>query len=414
MSDEASAVEKLSLGTLFLLSLALAYFATATLDVLPNLLLMDIAATFQTTLGAASQIRTFTNIATFATALLMGVLSVRFKHKALLLTGVGFMLISSLGCFFAPTLSWMQFYYSLNGVGSAMVLPMALALIGDFLPLEKRAKAVGYMVAMAPLSFFISVPITGILANFGDWRLVPLLFSVPFSVVGLLLAFFGLPASPHKQSSTVTKKAYLRSFKQVFLNKSATACLVGNILRTAAYSATLYFGISFYRGIFSMSLNLGTGLMMGGTLIFTLGSIIGGRIANRFGRKTLTVAASFLSGALTMFFFLMPDFWMALPFDYSEMFMAGIAFSTATSLSLDQVPESRGTMMSLNSAVLAVGGALAAAVGGTVLDLFSYGALGLTLGATGVIAAAVFYFLTKDPSRTKLPVTKHLAAESAA
>jgi predicted MFS family arabinose efflux permease len=163
-----------------------------------------------------------------------------------------------------------------------------------------------------------------------------------------------------------------------------------------------------------MSLNLGTGLMMGGTLIFTLGSIIGGRIANRFGRKTLTVAASFLSGALTMFFFLMPDFWMALPFDYSEMFMAGIAFSTATSLSLDQVPESRGTMMSLNSAVLAVGGALAAAVGGTVLDLFSYGALGLTLGATGVIAAAVFYFLTKDPSRTKLPVTKHLAAESAA
>ena len=413
MSNEASAIEKLSLGTLFLLSLTIAYFATATLDVLPNLLLMDIAATFQTTLGAASQIRTFTSIATFATALLMGFLSVRFKHKSLLLTGVGFMLISSLGCFFAPTLSWMQFYYSLNGVGSAMVLPMALALIGDYLPLEKRARAVGYMVAMAPLSFFISVPITGILANF-DWRLVPLLFAVPFSVVGLLLAFFGLPASPHKQSSTVTKEAYLRSFKQVFLNKSATACLVGNILRTAAYSATLYFGITFYRGIFSISLNPGTGLMMGGTLIFTLGSIIGGRIANRFGRKTLTVAASFLSGAFTMCLFLMPDFWMALPFDYSEMFVAGIAFSAATSLSLEQVPKSRGTMMSLNSAVLAAGGALAAAAGGAVLDLFSYEALGLTLGVTGVIAAAVFYFLTKDPSRTKLPVTKHLAAESAA
>lgn len=294
-----------------------------------------------------------------------------------------------------------------------MVLPMALALIGDYLPLEKRAKAVGYMVAMAPLSFLIAVPITGILANFGDWRLVPLLFAAPFSVVGLLLAFFGLPASPHKQSSTVTKEAYLRSFKQVFLNKSADACLIGNILRTATYSATMFFAISFYRERFLITLNLGTGLMIGGTLFFTLGSVIAGRLANRLGRKPLTVSTSFMSGVFITCFFLMPNFEMALPFDYLGMIFAGMAFSAATSLSLEQAPKSRGTMMSLNSAATAVGGALAAAVGGAVYDLFSYEAIGLTLGATGIIAAAVFYFLTRDPSRNGVPVTQPLAVDNA-
>jgi predicted MFS family arabinose efflux permease len=412
MSDEASVVEKLSLGTLFLLSLALAYFATVTLDVLPNLLLIDIASTFQATLGATSQIRTFMSAAAFVSALLMGVLSVRFKHKSLLLAGVLFMLISSLGCFFAPTLSWMQIFYSLNGAGSAMVLPMALALVGDFLPLEKRAKAVGYIVAMAPLSFLVSIPITGFLADFGGWRLVPLLFAMPFSVMGLFFAFFGLRSLPHEQPLAVTKAAYLRSFKQVFLSKSATACLVGNILRTAAYNATALFGISFYRQRFLITLNFGIGLMLGGTLLFTLGSVIAGRLANRFGRKPLTVSASFLSGVFIMCFFLMPNFWMALPFDFSGMFLAGMAFSAATSLSLEQAPKSRGTMMSLNSAFTAVGVSLAAAVGGAVLDLFSYETMGLTLGATGVIAAAVFYFLTKDPSRLLL-ATKPLTADSA-
>lgn len=112
------------------------------------------------------------------------------------------------------------------------------------------------------------------------------------------------------------------------------------------------------------------------------------------------MSASFLSGVFVICLFLMPSFGLALPFDYSGVFLAGVAFSAATSLSLEQVPKSRGTMMSLNTAVASIGTALAAAVGGAVLDLFSYEALGLTLGVAGVIAAAVFYFLTKDPSRT--------------
>lgn len=411
MSEEASATEKLYPATLFVFSLALAYFATATLDVMPNLLLMDIAATFQVTLGAASQVRTFTSIATFVSALLTGVLSVRFKNKSLLLAGVIFMLIASVGCFFAPALSWLQFCYALNGIGSAMVLPMAIALIGDFLPLEKRAKAVGYIVANSALSFFVAIPATGFLADFGGWRLIPLLFAVPVSVVALLFAFFFIPSTPslHKLQVTFTTAAYLRSFKQVLLNKSAFACLIGNILRTATWITPLLFALTFYRQRFAIPLDGVTAIMMVGTLIFTSGAIIAGRIANRIGRKILTVTTSFLSGVFVACIFLMPNFGLALPLDYSGMFLAGMAFSAATSLTLEQVPTSRGTMMSLNTAVAAIGSALAAALGGAVLDLFSYEILGPTLGATGIIAAA-FYFLAKDPSRT--PVAGHQATYS--
>jgi len=415
MSAKSPATEKLYPGALFILSLAVAYFATATLDVMPSLLLSDIAATFEVTLGAASQIRTFTSIATFVAALLTGVLSTRFKHKSLLLTGVGLMILSSIGCIFVSTLSGLQFCYALNGIGSAIVLPIAIVLIGDFLPLEKRAKAVGFVAANSALSFLAATLVTGFLAGLGGWRLVPLLFALPISVTGLLFAFFVIPSTrpPYEPQVKFNNAAYLRSFKHVFLNKSAIACLIGNTFRSAAWIAPLYFGITFYMQRFSVSLTAGTGIIMAGTLIFVLGSVIAGKVANRIGLKTLTVIGCLVSGVGVISLFLMPTIGLALSFDFTGIFFAGIALSAATSLSLEQVPDSRGTMMALNTAVVSIGTALVAAVGGVLLDLFSFEALGPVLGSTGIIAAAA-YFLAKDPSRGKLRVAKPLTADSAA
>jgi hypothetical protein len=43
----------------------------------------------------------------------------------------------------------MMIMYSISGIALAMVGPMAFALIGKYVPLNKRANATGYLIARA-------------------------------------------------------------------------------------------------------------------------------------------------------------------------------------------------------------------------------------------------------------------------
>jgi predicted MFS family arabinose efflux permease len=399
MFGGSNLTEKSPLGRLFVFSLGLAYFATVTLDVLVSLLLIDIASTFEVTLGVASQISTFSGIVAITTGLIMGLLSVRFRHKSLVIAGLLFMVFSALGCFLAPNLNVVFLFYPLQAVAAVMILATSLAMIGDYLPSDRKTKTVGLFLAAAPLANIVAIIVTGFLAGLGGWRYVPLFFSLPASVIALFFAWFCIPSIPNHRSILVTKGTYLLRFKDVLFNRSAGACLLGNILRTTAYLAIITFGISFYRQQFLITTDQAILIMLGGTLFFTFGNFAAGRLPLRFGRKHIAVTASFFAGMSIITVFQMPSFWMALPFDYLGLCLSGIANTAATSLTLDQVPESRGTLVSLNTTSISIGMVLAPAIGGMLLDAFSFKAMGLTLGTAGILAATVFYFLTQDPNK---------------
>ena len=170
MSEDSPLSEKRSPGRLFLPSLAFSYFATGPIGVLTGLLLIDISLTFGCDVGVMGQINTVYYLAAVVFGLFMGVLSVRFRHKSLLMGGLLFVGISALGCYFASNFNLMLTLYSFSGVGMAMVSPMAISLIGEHLPLEKRGNAIGWIIAGGALSYVIGAPIIGFIAGLGDWR----------------------------------------------------------------------------------------------------------------------------------------------------------------------------------------------------------------------------------------------------
>ena len=136
------------LGKRFVFSLALAVFGTSMLDVLSSLFLADLSKTFLgnsslTTIAIVSQIVTISSLAAVVFGLLSGFLSVRINHKTLLLLGCLCIVVGSVGCFLAPSLLYMQIFYPFDGVGTIVVSAMALALIGESLPLERRARSIG-------------------------------------------------------------------------------------------------------------------------------------------------------------------------------------------------------------------------------------------------------------------------------
>ena len=214
-SDQSLSIEKGPSGKLSLFSLALSGFVTVTPTVLVTFLLIDIGLTFGTPIGVTAQIQTVSSVVGIISALLMGALSARYKHKSLLMVGLLFITISALGCAFAQNFNMMLLSYPLSGLGLGIVVPMSSTLVGELYPLDQRASAIGVLTAGMALSYAIGPRIIVYIAGIGGWRLAFLVFLLALLIAALLLTKIGLLASPHIQQTKLGKGSYLEGFKEV-------------------------------------------------------------------------------------------------------------------------------------------------------------------------------------------------------
>jgi predicted MFS family arabinose efflux permease len=199
----------------------------------------------------------------------------------------------------------------------------------------------------------------------------------------------------------------MRSFKEVLANRSATSCLIGDVLRSASFIAILIYGASFFRQHFLVSTNFASIWILAAASCYTVGGLVSGPVVNRFGRKTSTVLNALLAGIFTISYACMVNLWFSLALSFISSWFFGVVASAANSLVLEQVPKFRSTMMSIDSAVISLGSALGTAVGGLILLSLDYEGLGIVLGAMGVISAFIFYFLTIDPTRENATPRSH-------
>jgi MFS family permease len=163
--------------------------------------------------------------------------------------------------------------------------------------------------------------------------------------------------------------------------------------------AILLFAASFGRERFQHSRELTSIVILTAALCYTIGSLTCGAIVNRFGRKNSTVLSIFLAGTLTIAYVFAPNELIYVVLLFSAAWFFGAGAASANSLSLEQVPNLRGTMMSLDTAAINFGAAFGTAVAGLALAYSGYEGLSVSLGAMGIISAVVFRFFSKDPTR---------------
>jgi MFS family permease len=392
-----SAIDK-SIGRRFILSLSLAVFGTSMLDVLSSLFLVDLAKTFfgasdPINLGIVSQIITISSMVAITFGILNGFLSVRVKHKTLLLFGALCIVIGAVGCLLAPNLLFLFIFYPFDGVGTIIVGAMAFTLIGESLPLEKRAKAIGVVTSSGIVSTAIGFAIAGYGANIGGYHSYLAWYVLPVSIVALFAAYFFVPKN--LQQTTIVKQSFSESFKQVFLNKSATACLIGNMFLTAA-GVWSFFAATFWRKYYSVPIEVVALITVAVVLVYALGGLIGGRLVDKFGRKRFVVYNWFIRGILITAIVFMPNIYSALFMSFVATFIGGFAVTGSHNLIVEQVPKSRGTMMSLSGVFASIGATIGSACGGLALTQ-GFQMLGLTLGIFAVIAAFIILLIAKEP-----------------
>jgi predicted MFS family arabinose efflux permease len=293
--------------------------------------------------------------------------------------------------------------FALSGLGSAMVASMTLTLIGEHLPLQKRPSAIGWVFTGGSLAFIISAPIIGLLAIVGGWRLAFLGIMLPAPLLSFLLVVKGVPSLSQSSQNTTPNETYWKGFKKIFSNRSATVCLISNALGMAAYQALELFGAAFLQINFQISLEFIFIYFSGGATFYILAYQISGRVVNRFGMKPVAIVTSVFASLCIISFMNMPNLWLFLAFVYLSCFFDGIRRTAANSLTLEQVPEYKGSIMSLNSAFFYIGIALGASVGGLILLLWEdyYAGVGLVLGIMSLLIAILFYFVVSDPTSTE-------------
>ena len=403
-SKMQSTEEKSLAGRLFVPSLSVVFFSTWIIEALTGVFLVDVATEFfgssnPIAIATTSQLVTISSVASVIFALLLGFLVIRYSHKTLLLIGSISVTIGILGCFLAPEFFIMQIFFPIEGIGTVVISAMAFTLVGEFLVVSKRPRAIGWILAGNSLAGIISSLIISLFfTDPGDWRPYLLIFALPISAVSLAAAYFFVPSTPKKPKPT-GKTDYLNSFKQTLLQKSAAACLVGAMLRQGALAWGVVYFASFLRTQFNLSIASVAlvGLSVGA--LFVLANIAGGHLAHRVGRKRQLVATLLISSPLLVLVAFMSNLWDVLILSWVGSFIFGMNFPASISLILEQAPESRGTMMSMSTIFVTFGMGLGTALGGVALISSGWMGVIYTFAAMQLIAAAIFFFLTKDPCR---------------
>jgi len=278
--------------------------------------------------------------------LFSGTISDLYYRPRILMYGLLISSVGSLLSALSPNILVFLLSRSIQGIGSALIMPIALALIGDITPRHDLGKAMGFNgMYNAILSACLAPLISGYLGEI-NWRLVPLYLLAYSLVTGILcgITLRGLSV-PRKEGSI---RLIHQQIKQTATNRNVALLAVIGFISMFAWSGTQPL-ISDILSLPPLSMNendIGTIYSIVG-LVGVLFAYFGGVLTDRYGAKR-NMIFGFIMQTLPMLLLTMAN-------SYSSYLVllalqGGFMRVTHTSnstLTVDAMPESRGSASSI-------------------------------------------------------------------
>lgn len=131
----------------------------------------------------------------FAVLLMTGAaLGDRFGRRRMLVAGLAIFVFASAGCAMAGSVAWLIAARALQGVGAALAMPLAMALLSAGFPKETRARALGIFSGVTGLALIIGPAAGGAVAEGLDWRWI-FWINVPIGLAVVALMLRRIPES---------------------------------------------------------------------------------------------------------------------------------------------------------------------------------------------------------------------------
>ena len=374
-------------------ALALSTASTGPQIVALSLLMPEISAALDASVPQLGQLNTVFSIVAIAGSIAMGAITVRYPPKRLLVAGISTLLIGIIGASLSTGLTQMVLFFVLYGVGTSLTLPIVSILLTLY-PQQQRTSALGRIYSGRSLTSIIATPVIGFLASLYGWRTGYIGFGAPLILLAVVLVYAKIPEQPTSQGNV----DLMSGFRKIAANRSALACITGAALSLAFFNSLIVFNGSYMRNNLGLSLETASLAMSVTFIAIAVGQVISGTLADRLGIKTTTWLSTLIGGlSLLLYFSIKLPAAVAIFASAIGTGMAGTTMTTMATLALEQVPDSRGTMMSLNSAAMNVGAMLSTVIGGLAIDSLGFSGYGAIMFIISLAAAITFYAWTLEP-----------------
>lgn len=342
----------------------------------------------------------------------------RGNRRSVLAAGLGAWSALTLVSGFATSFAQLVAARLAIGVGEAAGTPTAHALIADYFPPERRARALSVYSAGASVGFILAYLVGGWVQELWGWRGVFLALGAPGVLLALLVrATVREPRRGRFETKPATPLSTREALGRLLAQPAYRFVLASFALHSLAHSATSMWYPAYLARIHGMApREIGTLLALGSASFSALGVIAGGVVTDRLAaadRRWLLRMPGFASLAyapLTLTFLFAPVPELALAGLASSAFLSGLAIPGMHAATQELAePNSRATASALNLLILTlIGSGLGPTFVGVANDLlagvFGDGAIRWSLALAALVNAgsgtqALFGARWLDPGR---------------
>ena len=328
---------------------------------------------------------------TFAAAI-SGLISSLFidrydRKRALLVLYAGF-IVGTYLCALAPTFFLLVCARVVAGAFGGVAGGLVMAIVGDVIPLARRGRAVGTVMAAFSIASVVGVPIGLYFATSISWH-------APFiglACMGVVLLVIGMKTLPHLRGHLTkgVERNPIRELKAVITEPNhIRAFLLTSSLMFGGFSVIPFLSPFMVKNIGLREDQLPLIYFFGGAATFFTSQLIG-RLADRFGKhRTFYVVAMASMIPILLVTNLTPvPLWLVLCCSTLFMVLVSGRFVPAMALITGSTTSAmRGGFMSVNSSVQQAAAGAAAAMAGMFLVQTGDGPI-YRFGFVGILACA--------------------------
>ena len=380
--------------------LAFAGFASQAMVRVADPLLPQIAADIGTTVGTASIVTSAYAVSHGLTQLFGSPIGDRFPKFILVALLCGLCGVATLACGFSRTLTELGIARLACGLTAGMIIPLAMAFIGDTVPYEDRQPVLGRFLAGQISGLVGGQVIGGVVGDYFGWRNVFVFVAGLFALAVVLLVFELLsnPMTRRAPQRLEQRLGFAGEYAAVFGNPWARIVVLAVFLEAAImFSAFAYIGADLHTRMGLSFSSVGAVLAafgIGGlTYVLTVGQLV-----NRLGQVGLVITGGTMLTLSFLALALAPVWWLS----FAAIAVIGLAFymvhNTLQVNATQMAPRARATAIGIFSSALYVGQGAGVAAAAPIFDRF--GAVPLFLIAALAWPLLCWWFSAKLRKRT--------------
>ncbi|HEX5171577.1 MAG TPA: MFS transporter [Cyclobacteriaceae bacterium] len=291
----------------------------------------------------------------------------RFDRKRVLIFIYTGFAIGTLACAFAPTYGFLLITRSLTGGFGGVLGALILSMVSDIVPLERRAKGIGTIMASFGLASVLGVPFGLFIASKSSWHAPFLFLGILAFVVNALIVAFMPSMTGHLKEKHASP---LEVLSNIFGNPNArlgltftSSLMLGHFTIIPFIAPYMVGNVGFTEGQLALIYFVG-----GACIIFFAPWV--GKMADKHGRlKIFTIFGTLVIIPILIITNLSPvPIWTVLVISAVFFIFSNGRMVPSTTMETAIIkPENRGSYMSIRSSVQQLTSGLASFVAGLII-----------------------------------------------